>query len=69
MNIVISLLCVYLFVCAALPAMIARRRALPLAGQISIASFGALTGWTGVGAIAAWLFAMFDDSAHIVIIR
>lgn len=70
MRALISLLCVYLLICAALPALIARRRGLPPGEQIGIAAFGALTGWTIVGAIAVWLFALFDDKGErIVIIR
>ncbi|MFN3752415.1 MAG: hypothetical protein ACK4SR_13735 [Thiobacillus sp.] len=63
----ISLLSVYLFVCAALPAMIARRRGLSLPTQAGIAIFGALTGWTIFGAIAAWVFALFDDLRRPII--
>ncbi len=71
MDLFIILLSVYILVCAACPAIIARRRGLPIAEQIGIAAFGALTGWTVFGAISVWLFAMFDDAndTSIIILR
>lgn len=70
MDFFVTIIFAYLLMCAALPALIARRRGLSAKTQLGIAVFGALTGWTGFGAIAAWLFALFDDPKRaIVIIR
>ncbi len=70
MDFFVTIIFAYLLMCAALPALIARRRGLSRATQAGIAIFGALTGWTIMGAIAAWLFALFDDRiTRIVIVR
>lgn len=68
MGFFVTIIFAYLLTCAALPALIARRRGLSRATQAGIAIFGALTGWTIMGAIAAWLFALFDDTKRTIVI-
>lgn len=67
MKIVVSLVAVYLASCAVMPAMIARRRGLAASEQAIVAAFGALTGWTGFGAIAAWIYALAAESKSVTI--
>lgn len=61
MNILISIVSVYLALCAVLPAIIGWRRGLSRSQIAVISIMGATLGWTGYGALLAWMLALLDD--------
>lgn len=70
MDFVITLLGAYLMLCAAIPCAIAWRRGLSSAHIIFVALCGTLLGWTGWGALLAWIAAFWPkDETRVVITR
>ncbi|MFN3752407.1 MAG: hypothetical protein ACK4SR_13695 [Thiobacillus sp.] len=61
MNTLIAIVSVYLALCAVLPAIIGLRRGLSRSQIAVILITGATLGWTGYGALLAWMLACFDD--------
>ncbi len=60
MNALVSLVVLYVLACAALPALIALRRGLGRRDAALVFTLGLLTGWTGYGALAAWMYALLE---------
>ena len=60
MNVLIGLVALYVLACAILPALIALRRGLARREAALVFAFGLLTGWTGYGALAAWMHALLE---------
>jgi hypothetical protein len=60
MNVLVSLIALYVLACAILPAAVALRRGLTRREAELVFTFGLLTGWTGYGALAAWMYALLE---------
>ena len=60
MNVLVGLIALYVLACAVLPAWVAMRRGLTRHESALVFAFGLLTGWTGYGALAAWLYALLE---------
>lgn len=58
----------YLAGCAILPALIGLARGHGIAGALRIATIGALFGWTGYGALWAWMDALIAPDRNVRII-
>jgi hypothetical protein len=67
MNAVLGIAALYVIVCAILPSLVARLRGHDWRGELRVFAVGLLLGWTGYGALAAWIDAMVAPDAKIII--
>lgn len=70
MNLLMTAAGAYLMLCAGIPAAIAWRRGASSAHIAFVVFCGAVIGWTGWGALLAWIAAFWPkDDTRIVITR
>lgn len=68
MDFFITVLGAYLVLCAVIPGSIAWRRGLPQAHVALVLACGVILGWTGWGALLAWIAAFWPkDEIRITI--
>lgn len=70
MDALLNIAAGYVFLCAVLPSLVARLRGHDWRGELRVFAIGLLLGWTGYGALWAWIDALAKADADIrVVIR
>lgn len=67
MNAVLGIAALYVIVCAILPSLFARWRGHDWRGELRVFAVGLLLGWTGYGALVAWIDALAAPDSEIII--
>jgi hypothetical protein len=67
MNAVLGIAALYVIVCAILPSLVARLRGHNWRGELRVFAVGLLLGWTGYGALLAWIDALAAPDSDVFI--